>query len=195
MPISHVVSLALVSGALFQGCAATGHANAENRSEQSPEITPRRPKAALNSAALQVGAQAPAVEMSLQDGFQFPLAALQGKLIAIYFCAADDDPECLREAQGLRDHWPELHEDHHVAMFGISTRDAASRRAYVAQNKIPFDLAQDANGDIARAFGVPTQGPFAPHTFLIGRDGKIQRTWQTADPDTQATEILAHAAQ
>jgi peroxiredoxin Q/BCP len=178
---TQIASLALASGALLHGCS--GAAQANQRSEIAEPAQP----------TLQVGAQAPAVMMSLQDGFEFPLAALTGKLIAVYFCAADDDPECVREAQGLRDHWLELHENHHVAMFGISARDAASRRAYVAQHNIKFDLAHDADGSIARAFGVPTKGPFAPHTFLIGRDGKIQKVWHKADPGAQAAEILAIA--
>jgi thioredoxin-dependent peroxiredoxin len=173
-----VVSLVLA----LQGCNASASAN--HRSEVIEQQT---------SKALPIGAQMPAVTLSLQDGFEFPLAALTGKLIAVYFCAADDDPACVREAHGLRDHWHELHENHHVAMFGISSRDAATRRAYVAEHKIEFDLAQDADGSIARAFGVPTHGPFAPHTFLIGRDGKVQRVWQTADPEAHAAEILALA--
>ena len=122
-----IVSLALLSGTLLQACGATERAKADQRVEPHPnEWVGKQPSPALNGAPLAVGAQAPAVEMSLQDGFKFPLAALTGKLIAIYFCAADDDPECLREARGLRDHWHELHEDHHVAMFGISTSNAAT---------------------------------------------------------------------
>lgn len=171
----------------LQGCNAAASAN------QRSEVVEQQPKLALKSTPLPIGAQMPAVTMSLQDGFEFPLAALTGKLIAIYFCADDDDPECVREARGLRDHWHELHENHHVAMFGISSRDAAARRAYLTQHKIEFDLAQDKDGSIARAFGVPAQGKLAPYTFLVGRDGKIQRVWQSADPDAHAAEILALA--
>ncbi|WP_394846334.1 redoxin domain-containing protein [Pendulispora brunnea] len=142
------------------------------------------------ASELKAGAPAPDVTLTLQDGFQLPLLSEKGKPVAVYFCSSDENPDCLREAHGLRDHWSALHK-HHVVVVGVSARDASSHRAFIAEHKLPFDLATDADGHIAQAFKVPTRGEYSPRTFLIGSDGKLRGVWQTANPEALVQEILA----
>jgi peroxiredoxin len=83
----------------------------------------------------------------------------------------------------------------HVVVFGVSPHDASAHKAWIAEQKLPFDLSADDDGRIARAFNVPTRGDYM-YTFLVDRDGKtIRRAWQTANPEAHAQEILALAAQ
>lgn len=140
------------------------------------------------------GVAVPDLPFTLQDGFKLSLPALKGKPITVYFCASSNDPDCMREAQGLRTHWEELHEQHHAVIIGVSPQDTTSLRAFIAQQNLPFDLASDVDRTLARAFGVPASGHYAPRTFLVGKDGKIRAHWQTTDPEAHVKAILAASA-
>lgn len=138
---------------------------------------------------LELGAPMPNVTLTLQDGFALSLTAMKGKPIALFFCSDSADPECATEAQGLRDHWEDLHHNHNLVIVGISPQPASAHQAFIAQHQLHYDLASDPDGQIAQAFHVPVRPGMPPHTILIGRDGKIRATWQTADPERHAREI------
>ena len=195
-PAALLVGLSAVA---WQGCNGTG----ERRT--APPIAHAQPPAPVVSraasatptpaptSALQEGAPAPDVMLTLQDGFQLPISAEHGKLVAFYFCSPETSPDCIREANGLRDHGAELHL-RHVVVIGVSPRDAASHRAFIAEHRLPFDLVSDADGRIASAYKVPTLGDYGPQTFLVGRDGKLRKAWLTTNPESRAQEILDVAA-
>ncbi|HET6336205.1 MAG TPA: redoxin domain-containing protein [Polyangiales bacterium] len=142
---------------------------------------------------LEQGALVPDLPFVLQDGFQLLLRGLKGKLIAVYFCPGVDDPECVRETEGLRDRWPELQEKQHVTIVGVSPQDAVLQRNFIAQHKLPFDLTADVDGHMATAFGVPTRGPYTPRVFLIGKDNRIRAVWRATNPEAHVEQILAAA--
>lgn len=182
-----------LAAAASQGCNTTGARQAAPPIRRAqppvPVVAQTAPAAPTPASALQEGSLAPDVMLTLQDGFQLPISAEHGKLVALYFCSPETSPECIREANGLRDHWAELHL-RHVVVIGVSPRDAASHRAFIAEHGLPFDLVSDADGRIAQAFKVPTLGDYGPRTFLVGRDGKLQKAWLTTNPDSRAQEIL-----
>lgn len=63
-----------------------------------------------------------------------------------------------------------------------------------ATGKLPFELAVDEGGAVAKAFRVPLSGGLAARqTFLIGPDGRIKKVWLKVKPDGHAAEILAAA--
>jgi peroxiredoxin Q/BCP len=167
--------------------------------EQSAQASPLRATIASASEAvtpqvdpqLELGAPAPDVTLTLQDGFGLSLSAMKGKPIAVFFCSAVTDPACATEAEGLRDHWEDLHQDHNLVVVGVSPQAASAHQAFIAQHKLHYDLASDPARQIAQAFKVPVRPGTPPHAILIGRDGKIRATWQTADPERHAREILA----
>ena len=140
------------------------------------------------------GALAPDVILTLQDGFRLPLLSEAGKFVLVYFCSSETSPECMREASGLRDRWQELHRLH-VVVVGVSVRDAATHRAFITKLKLPFDLASDADGRIAQAFNLPTVGEYGARAFLLGRDRKVVRAWQTASSDAQIEDVLTLASE
>lgn len=129
--------------------------------------------------------------MELQDGRSIQLSSFTGKWVAVYFYPKDNTPGCTTEARGLRDQWEELQKSG-IEVIGVSTQDAASHKAFIEQEKLPFPLAVDTDGKIASAFGVPVRlGLAARQTFLIGKDGKIQKIWRDVTPKEHASEILA----
>lgn len=172
-----------------------------SKSEPSPASAPTQappaasPAASAASAAVEltVGDAAPSVDMALQDGRSVKLSSFAGKFVAVYFYPKDNTPGCTVEAQGLRDQWAELQKAG-VEVIGVSTQDAASHKAFIEQEKLPFALAIDTDGKIAAAFGVPLRnGLAARQTFLIGKDGKVLKVWRQVTPKEHAGEILAAA--
>ena len=97
------------------------------------------------------------------------------------------------EAQGIRDAWQEMSAAG-ITVIGVSTQDAASHQHFIEKEKLPFDLAVDVGGAVAKAFHVPLKGELASRqTFLIGADGKLKKVWEKVTPAGHAQEILAAA--
>ncbi len=139
------------------------------------------------------GAPAPQVAMTLQTGKTLRLAELVGKNVAVYFYPKDETPGCTVEAAQLRDAFEELKKAD-VVVIGVSSQDAESHKRFIDKERLPFDLAVDADGAIARAFGVPRiLGHHARQTFLIGKDGRVKKAWRKVRPDGHAQEILEAA--
>jgi peroxiredoxin Q/BCP len=140
-------------------------------------------------------AAAPHVTFTLQDGFQLSLAALKGKFVAVYFCRAARSVACVGEAQALRAHWNELHEQRMVAIVGVTPEASAEQRAFITAQGLPFDLASDPEGKLARRFGLPGDGSYDVKAFLVGRDGRIQKSWSAANPTADTLDLLALASE
>lgn len=148
------------------------------------------PAVAKKPSDLAAGDPAPAVTFTLQDGKKTTLASLAGKDVAIYFYPKDETAGCTIEAQGIRDNYAALQQAG-VVVIGVSTQDADSHKAFIAKEKLPFDLAVDADESVAKAFGVPVRAGYtARQTFLVGKDGKLKKVWREVKPQGHAEEIL-----
>jgi thioredoxin-dependent peroxiredoxin len=152
----------------------------------------------LNSSSkvgeeLTVGEPAPDVELLLHDSRALKLSELKGRAVVLYFYPKDDTPGCRVEAQGFRD----LHAEFLAAntrVFGVSTQDEGSHRAFIQKENLPFDLVIDREGTLAAAFGVPMMGSMtARQTVLIDAAGKLAAKWVDVTPKTHAAEVLAAA--
>ncbi|NUQ74516.1 MAG: redoxin domain-containing protein [Polyangiaceae bacterium] len=166
--------------------------------QDAPKPAPEGSKAAQvapggETAELKEGDAAPDVELKLQTGNSIKLSSLRGKPVAIFFYPKDETPGCTVEAQGIRDMWADLSAAN-VAVIGVSTQDAESHKRFIEKEKLPFDLAVDTDGSLAKAFGVPLRnGHAARQTFLIGADGKVKKIWRQVTPSGHAAEILEAA--
>jgi peroxiredoxin Q/BCP len=143
---------------------------------------------------LKEGDPAPDVELPLQDGRKVKLSSLKGQLVAVYFYPKDQTPGCTIEAQNFRDRSDDLKKAG-ITVIGVSTQDAASHKAFIEKEKLPFDLAVDEDKTIAKAFGVPSKfaGMHARWTFLVGKDGNIKKIWRDVTPKDHADEVLSAA--
>ncbi|MCC6646036.1 MAG: peroxiredoxin [Polyangiaceae bacterium] len=128
--------------------------------------------------------------MTLQSGKTVRLTDFGGKYVAVYFYPKDETPGCTMEAAQLRDAFEQLKKAD-VVVIGVSSQDADSHKRFIEKERLPFDLAVDADGAVARAFGVPRiLGHHARQTFLIGKDGRVKKAWRKVRPDGHAQEIL-----
>jgi peroxiredoxin Q/BCP len=142
-------------------------------------------------ALLSVGAAAPDFTTVAHDGQKIELSKLKGKWVVLYFYPKDDTTGCTKEACDFRDSWSTLQKKG-VAVFGVSTQDNTSHKAFAAKYNLPFPLLPDDKGEIAGKYKVPLMGGLARRiTYLIGKDGKIAHVWPTVNPVGHAGEILS----
>jgi len=145
---------------------------------------------AAAAGPLSAGAPAPDVTFALHTGEKLSLASLRGKPVVVYFYPKDDTPGCTVEAQEIRDLYEELKRTGAV-IVGVSTDAQDSHRAFAEKHALPFLLASDESGDIAKAFGVPMRnGRMTRVSFVIGADGRIKRTFPQVTPKGHAAELL-----
>lgn len=142
-------------------------------------------------ALLAVGDPAPAFTAVAHDGKKVDLARLRGKYVVLYFYPKDDTPGCTKQACEFRDNWARLQKAG-VLVYGISTQDNESHRAFAEKHKLPFPLLPDEHGEIAGKYRVPVvDGKARRITYLVGKDGKIKHVWPKVTPVGHAAEVLA----
>jgi peroxiredoxin Q/BCP len=140
---------------------------------------------------LPVGSPAPEFTAVAHDGKKVDLAKLKGKNVVLYFYPKDDTPGCTKEACDFRDAWSKL-EKSGVVVYGVSTQDTTSHKAFAEKYKLPFSLIPDDKGELAAKYKVPVvDGKARRITYLIGKDGKIKHVWPKVMPVGHASEILA----
>jgi thioredoxin-dependent peroxiredoxin len=143
------------------------------------------------STLLAVGAPAPDVTFALHTGEKLALSSLRGKPVVVYFYPKDDTPGCTIEAQEIRDLYTQLKQTGAV-VIGVSTDALDSHRAFAEKHALPFLLAADEAGELAKAFGVPLKNGRATRvSFVIGADGRIKRSFPAVTPKGHAAELLA----
>ena len=140
---------------------------------------------------LAVGSPAPDFTAVAHDGQKVQLAKLKGRYVVLYFYPKDDTPGCTKEACDFRDSWAKL-QKMGVAVFGVSTQDNESHKAFAEKYHLPFPLLPDDKREIAGKYKVPvTFGMARRITYLIGKNGKIEHVWPSVNPVGHAGEILA----
>jgi peroxiredoxin Q/BCP len=122
------------------------------------------------------GSHAPDVTLSIK-GTPQKLADFQGKkTVVLYFYPKDFTLGCTVEACTFRDHYEDF-----VALgaevIGVSIDSLDSHDGFAAKHKLPFLLASDPDGSVARAFGVDSSlfGLIRGRiTFVIDKQGIVR---------------------
>jgi len=147
--------------------------------------------AAGANATIAVGTAPPDFAAVASDGTRIQLSALKGKPVVVYFYPKDETPGCTAEACSFRDSWSALSAKG-VVLIGVSADSDESHRGFAQSHKLPFLLVSDANGAIARQFGVPVNaGIISRQSFVIGADGKVKKIYRTVDVTAHAAQIAA----
>ena len=146
---------------------------------------------------LQPGSKAPDFSALDQDGKEYGTASLLGSRYLIYFYPRDLTPGCTTEACALLDVY-EHFSQHEPQILGVSPDHAKSHRKFIDKHSLPFPLLVDEDHAIAEAFGVWGEKKFMGRTFdgvhrmsfLIGKDGKIEKTYEKVKPAEHALQVL-----
>ena len=180
--LAAAAGLTLACALGLSGCqkGESGAVSSTSTSTSSPEGGP-----------LAAGAPAPEVTFALHNGEQLRLSSLRGKPAVVYFYPKDDTPGCTTEAEEIRDLYEQLKQSGAV-VIGVSTDPRDSHRAFAEKHALPFLLASDESGEVAKAFGVPLKNGRAKRvSFVIGSDGRVKRSFPEVTPKGHAAELLA----
>lgn len=115
---------------------------------------------------------APPVAMISIQGEQLTLEAMRGKVVLINFWATDCTV-CLHEMPAMADLYRGLQGRAFEAVFIAMPHDRPDYvLAYARRQALPFKVALDVQGELARAFGDVRA---TPTTFIVDKRGRIVR--------------------
>lgn len=143
------------------------------------------------SRPLAEGAALPDVSQANQDGRVLRLAetGAAGWLL-VYFYPKAGTPNCTRQACGLRDAFEDL-AARGVRVIGVSGDPPRAQKAFHEKHRLPFDLLADADGAVARAFGVPRTFGLPKRQAFLFKDGRLVWRDLAASAARQAQDALS----
>jgi peroxiredoxin Q/BCP len=93
----------------------------------------------------------------------------------------------------FRDRHPEF-AGQNAQVLGVSTDSLDTQTKFADSLKTPFPLLADADGAVAKAYGVWNDEGYASRvTFVIGKDGKVQAVFEGKDAIDPAGALAACA--
>ena len=140
---------------------------------------------------LKLGDRLPTLTLPDQDGKPLDLAAYgaEGYLLVFFYPKANT-PGCTAQACSLRDAESQLKE-RGVKILGVSADKPDSQKKFVTEQKLPYPLIADSEGQAIRAFGVESaMFGFARRSAFLFHNGKL--VWRDPKSSTkdQAEMVL-----
>jgi thioredoxin-dependent peroxiredoxin len=148
--------------------------------------------------ALKEGMKAPDFTLESNTGEKVSLKDFKGKnRIVLYFYPKDDTPGCTVEACEFRDTVKKI-QGKDVVVLGVSPDDVKSHNKFIEKFKLPFQLLADTEKKTVNDYGVWVKKSMygreymgvARTTFVIGKDGKIEKIYEKVKPEGHAAEVL-----
>ncbi len=149
------------------------------------------------AAAVRVGEPAPTFRLQDQHGRWQSPEDHRGRWLVLYFYPRDFTPGCTSEACAFRDGVVKLRQAG-ADVVGVSLDPVTSHAQFAAKYHLPFPLLSDADGQVARTYGVLTETAGTAHarrcTFLIDPAGRIAKVYEDVDPERNVAQVLADLA-
>lgn len=144
-----------------------------------------------SSLAVEVGSPAP-TPIALDENAQTVRFAdvYQRGTTLVYFYPKADTPGCTSQACSLRDSFGGL-KARGVQILGVSADTPEAQRKFRDKYKLPFPLIADADGKVAKAFGVPSFLGFTKRQSFLVKDGKIVWRDLGVSPATHIAKVNA----
>ena len=151
------------------------------------------------AAPLAVGDAAPAVSLPRDGGSIVTLSDMSGPVV-LYFYPKDDTPGCTKEAIGFTESKAEF-DALNAAIVGVSKDTPTKHDKFIAKHELKVSLGSDESGEMIESYGVWVEKNMygkkymgvERSTFLIGKDGKILRSWRKVKVPGHVEEVLASA--
>jgi len=145
------------------------------------------------------GDEVPALKTRLSDGTDLDLSTPGGPLV-LYFYPKDDTSGCTREAQDFTALAGDFAKAG-VRVVGLSRDPMKKHDKFIAKYELKVPLASDEEGAISAAFGTWVEKSMYGRkymgmersTFLIGKDGRVQKAWRKVKVPGHAEEVLKAA--
>lgn len=127
---------------------------------------------------------------------EFTLADFGGKKVVLYFYPKDDTPICTEEAKSFRDNLEKLSK--YGVVIGVSSDDIKSHEVFKEKYHLNFPLLADIEHKLAEKFEVLKEKTndgkktmvVERSTFILDKDGKIEKAWRDIDINGHIEEIL-----
>jgi peroxiredoxin len=121
----------------------------------------------------------PALSLTTYQGEKLELNALRGKVVLVNFWATDCTT-CIKEMPALVEtHRKYAAQGYETVAIAMNYDTPGFVAAYALKNGLPFQIAHDADGSAAKAFG---DIRLTPTTFLIDKQGTIVKRY-LGEPD------------
>ena len=149
------------------------------------------------------GEKAPVFKLMASNGKEVSLKDYKDKSrVVLYFYPKDDTPGCTVEACSFRDGIKKI-EKLNAVVLGVSPDGVASHNKFIEKFKLPFLLLADEEKKVCGDYGVWVKKSMygkeymgvARTTFIIGKDGKIQKVFEKVKPDAHTQEVLEFLSQ
>ena len=148
---------------------------------------------------LEKGTKAPDFTLFDKDGNEVSLSDFSGKKIVLYFYPKDNTPGCTRQACAFAESFKKFKELDAV-VIGISKDSVSSHVKFAEKYSLPFVLLSDPEHKVIEAFGAwqekknygKTYFGTVRSTFIIDKNGIIEKVMPKVKPDTNAAEILEY---
>ncbi len=148
---------------------------------------------------LETGNKAPCFTLPDKDGREVSLDSFKGRKVVLYFYPRDNTPGCTRQACAFAAAYEDF-KKLGVAVVGISKDSTASHIKFAEKYSLPFTLLSDPERKAIEAYGVWQEkkncGKVAMGvvrtTFIIDKNGIIEKVMPKVKPDTNAAEIIAY---
>jgi peroxiredoxin len=128
--------------------------------------------AAAALASMPQAASAPEAHFATLAGETFSTSELRGKVVVVNFWATSC-PMCLAEMPRLVDlHRKYAARGYETVAVAVKHDSAAKVADYTRRRGLPFKVAHDEMGDIARTFG---NIRITPTTFVLDKQGRVLR--------------------
>ena len=144
------------------------------------------------------GKKAPEFTLKASDGKEVSLEDYAGKKrVVLYFYPKDDTPGCTVEACSFRDGVKKI-EGLDAVVLGVSPDPVSSHQKFIEKFKLPFLLLADEDKKVCASYGVWVQKSMygkeymgvARTTFIIGKDGRIEKVFEKVKPEGHTAEVL-----
>lgn len=125
------------------------------------------------------------------------LIDFKGTHLVLYFYPKDNTPGCTLEGQNFRDAHAAF-EKAGASILGVSRDSVRSHENFCAKQSFPFDLLSDTDEKLCRQFDVIREKSLYGRkymgversTFLIDRDGVLQKEWRNVKVSGHVDEVL-----
>ncbi len=145
----------------------------------------------IQAEPLNVGDTAPTITSITDQGEKIHFNDIYEKgVVLVYFYPKADTPGCTIQSCNLRDEFTTL-TDKGITVIGVSADTVEEQKAFKEKYNLPFTLIADKDGEVIKAFGVPTRpsGSATRQTFMI-KEGLVVWRDLEATPKTQAEDAL-----
>jgi len=144
------------------------------------------------------GLKAPDFKLPSSEGKDVSLKDFKGKKrVVLYFYPKDDTPGCTVEACGFRDKIRPI-KNQEAVVLGVSPDPVEKHNKFIDKYDLPFTLLSDESKKMLKDYGVWIKKSMygreymgvARKTFIIGKNGKIEKIYEKVSPKEHNDEVL-----